>query len=169
LRTRIAQAMAVHVATLPITVGVGAFLVRGGRLLVVRRTYGALRGLWTIPSGYVEPRESLLATLEREVREETGVLGRAAELLGVRHRVAAGVNDTFLIFRMEYVSGEPRPDGKEVDAAAFVPMTELASATDAAPFTKAIIERLPRAHGLRLDSYQPPGSRGDGDSYLLYL
>jgi len=43
--------MAVNVATLPITVGVGAFLVREDTLLVVRKTYGLSKGLWTIPPG----------------------------------------------------------------------------------------------------------------------
>ena len=57
--------MTLNVATLPITVGVGAYLVRDESLLVVRKTYGPWKGLWTIPSGYVEPRESVVATLRR--------------------------------------------------------------------------------------------------------
>lgn len=161
--------MSLNVATLPITVGVGAVMVREEGLLVVRRTYGALKGLWTIPSGYVEPAESVLATLVREVREETGVDGRAADLVAVRHRVASAINDTFLVFRMQYVSGEPVPDRQEVSAAAFVPMAVLAAAEDAAPFTKAVIEKVSRAPGMRLDAYQPPGPRKEGESYLLYL
>src|SRR5438132_4371822 len=60
--------MTLNVATLPITVGAGAFLVRDGKLLVVRKTYGPSKGLWTIPSGYVEPRESVVQTIEREVK-----------------------------------------------------------------------------------------------------
>lgn len=161
--------MSVNVASLPITVGVGAFLPREDRLLVVRRTYGALKGLWTIPSGYVEPSESVLATLEREILEETGIKGRAGPLVAVRHRVARDINDTFLVFRMEYVSGEPQPDSREVSAAEFVPISELASAEDSAPFTKAIIEKAPAARGMRLDLYQPPGRRAAGESYLLFL
>src|SRR5207247_1504643 len=79
--------MALNVATLPITVGACAFLVRDGELLVVRKTYGPSKGLWTIPSGYVEPRESVVRTIEREVTEETGIKGRAGPILGVRNRV----------------------------------------------------------------------------------
>jgi ADP-ribose pyrophosphatase YjhB (NUDIX family) len=161
--------MSVNVAALPITVGVGAFLVRDDRLLVVRRTYGALKGLWTIPSGYVEVQESVVVTLEREVQEETGVVGRTGPLLAVRHRVAKDVNDIFLVFRMGYVSGEPRPDGQEVSAAAFVPVAELTTAEDSAPFTKAMITKVPAARGMRLNSYQPPGQRVEGESYLLFL
>jgi len=160
--------MAVNVATLPITVGVGAFLEHEGRLLVVKRTYGTIKGLWSIPSGYVEPHESVLMTLEREVREETGVVGRAGPLLGMRNRVAQDVNDTFLIFRMQYVSGEPRPDAQEVSAAAFVPLGELGASPESAPFTKAAIEKFLRADGMHLDSYLPPVPPKEGEFYLLF-
>lgn len=160
--------MSVHVATPPITVGVGAVMVHGDRLLVVKRTYSAVRGLWTIPSGYVEPRESVAMTLAREVREETGVLGRPGRLVAVRNRVTADVNDTFLVFHMDYESGEPHPDGTEVSAAAFVPLSELASSQESAPFTKAVIEKVLHADGMQLDSYAPPGPRREGEFYLLY-
>lgn len=160
--------MSVHVATLPITVGVGAVMVLDERLLVVKRTYSSVRGLWTIPSGYVEPRESVAITLTREVKEETGILGRPGRLLAVRNRVTADVNDTFLVFQMDYESGEPQPDGTEVSAAAFVPISELASSPESAPFTKAVLERLLQAEGMHLDSYVPPGPRREGEFYLLY-
>src|SRR2546428_9233636 len=57
---------------------------------------------------------------------------------------------------MDYVSGEPRPDGVEVSEAAFVPLGELRTSKDSAPFTRAIIPKLPRKSGLRLDRYAPP-------------
>src|SRR2546428_9848340 len=125
--------MALNVATLPITVGAGAFLVRDGNLLVVRKTYGPSKGLWTIPSGYVEPRESVVQTIEREVAEETGIKGRAGPILGVRNRVIATANDTFLIFAMTNVSGEPRPDRVEGGEAAFRPLAELRTPESSAP------------------------------------
>ena len=52
--------MVSNVAALPITVGVGAFLVRDRNLLVVRKTYGPSKGQWTIPSGYGERHESIV-------------------------------------------------------------------------------------------------------------
>src|SRR5438445_12783317 len=101
--------MALNVATLPITVGAGAFLVRDGELLVVRKTYGPSKGTWTIPSGYVDPREPVVQTIEREVAEETGVGGHAGPLVGVRNRMTGTANDEFLIVSLRDEIGEPRP------------------------------------------------------------
>src|SRR5947209_16289411 len=127
--------MALNVATLPITVGAGAFLVRDEKLLVVRKTYGPSKGLWTIPSGYVEPRESVVQTIEREVTEETGIAGRAGPILGVRNRVTETANDTFLIFSMTYVSGEPPPARVEVSEAAFRRLAALRASASSAQST----------------------------------
>ncbi len=122
--------MALGVPSLPITVGVGAFVIRDGGLLVVRRTYGPSKGLWTIPSGYVEPHDSVAQAVEREVREETAVAARAEAIVGVRNRVTSTANDTFLVFAMVYESGEPRPDGREVSEAASRPVEELSQSDD---------------------------------------
>lgn len=158
-----------NVATLPITVGVGAFLVRDQRLLVVRKTYGPSEGLWTIPSGYVERRETIVATVEREVKEETNIDGRAGPILAVRNRVTEDSNDTFVIFRVAYLGGDPRPDHAEVSEAAFIPLAELSESTEAAPFTQAIVPKLMDAEGLHRDSYQPPADPKDPVAYHLYL
>ena len=119
-----------NVATLPITVGVGAFLVHERGLLVVRKTYGPSKGQWTIPSGYVERDESVVQSVEREVKEETNIVGRTGSLLAVRNRVTETANDTFLVFRLAYISGRPEPDHNEVSEAAFVPLEELAMSED---------------------------------------
>src|SRR3990172_2850435 len=148
--------MALNVATLPITVGVGGFLARGSDLLVVRKTYGPWSGLWTIPSGYVEPHESVVETIERELVEETGIRGRAESLVAVRHMVGPEANDTFLVFTMEYVSGEPRPDRVEVSDVAFVSLRELVTADDAAPFTKAILVAARPGGGRRRNADRAP-------------
>src|SRR2546425_10863730 len=113
-----------NVATLPITVGVGAFLVREGGLLVVRKTYGPSKGPWTIPSGYVERQESIVQSVEREVKEETNIVGRTGSHLAVRNRVTEATNDTFLDFRLAYISGRPEPAQQEVREAAYVPHAE---------------------------------------------
>src|SRR5438034_8893096 len=98
-----------NVATLPITVGVGAFLVRERGLLVVRKTYGPSKGQWTIPSGYVERHESIVQSVEREVKEETNIVGRNGSLLAVRNRVTEDAHDTFLVIHMADLSERSVP------------------------------------------------------------
>jgi HAD superfamily hydrolase (TIGR01450 family) len=64
-----------------VAAGVAAVVLDGaGRVLLARR---ADNGLWGLPSGHVEPGETVTAALEREVREETGLEVRAVRLIGV--------------------------------------------------------------------------------------
>ncbi|MBO0851081.1 MAG: NUDIX hydrolase, partial [Pseudonocardia sp.] len=51
-------------------VAAGALFVDGGRVLLVRKTYG---NRWDIPGGYVDRGESPRAACRREVREEIGI------------------------------------------------------------------------------------------------
>lgn len=58
------------------------------RLLLVRRGHAPGRGLWSIPGGRVEPGESDIAAVGREVAEETGLAVRVLHHVGTVHRPA---------------------------------------------------------------------------------
>jgi 8-oxo-dGTP diphosphatase len=65
-------------------VGVGAVVIDGERVLLVRRCNEPSKGEWSIPGGAVEAGETLDAAVRREVREETGldiVVGPVVEVL----------------------------------------------------------------------------------------
>src|SRR5260370_570099 len=68
-------------------VGVGAIIVEGGRVALVKRGQAPLLGEWSIPGGMLELGETLRQGAEREAMEETGLVVRATELLGVFDRV----------------------------------------------------------------------------------
>jgi ADP-ribose pyrophosphatase YjhB (NUDIX family) len=48
-------------------------LLEGPRVLLIRRAFEPLKGLWTLPGGRREADESIEATAIRELREELGV------------------------------------------------------------------------------------------------
>ena len=54
-------------------VGVGAIILDGNRVLLVRRANAPLKGVWSIPGGRLELGETLTEGLRREIREETGL------------------------------------------------------------------------------------------------
>lgn len=58
-----------------------AVVVRGERLLLVRRSHKPDAGRWGFPGGKIEPGETVIAAALRELAEETGVAAEAAEVL----------------------------------------------------------------------------------------
>lgn len=74
------------------TVHVVAGVLRdaGGRVLLSRRPSGGhLPGLWEFPGGKIEPDESPVEALRRELREELGIaIGPSRPLVSIRHEYA---------------------------------------------------------------------------------
>jgi 8-oxo-dGTP diphosphatase len=64
-------------------VGVGAAVMKGDMLLLIKRAKEPGKGLWSIPGGLVELGESVRETARRETMEETGIEVEVGELLGV--------------------------------------------------------------------------------------
>ena len=68
-------------------VGVGAVIVKGGKLLLVKRRYEPLAGRWSIPGGTLELGETLETGVAREMREETGLEIEVGPVIEVFDRI----------------------------------------------------------------------------------
>jgi 8-oxo-dGTP diphosphatase len=68
-------------------VGVGAIIIDGDRVALVKRGHAPLQGKWSIPGGVLEVGETLRKAAIREALEETGLTVEPGELLGVFERV----------------------------------------------------------------------------------
>jgi mutator protein MutT len=95
-------------------VGVGAFVLRQGKLLLEKRGNEPAKGQWTIPGGVVEVGESLEDALKREIEEEIGLKAEKAKLIDVVDQVhldkQGKIEYHYVI--IDYVvtaEGEPKP------------------------------------------------------------
>jgi len=68
-------------------VGVGAVIVKDGRVLLVQRGTEPALGRWSIPGGLIEVGEALSEAVVREVREETGLEIQPVELVELLDRI----------------------------------------------------------------------------------
>ena len=57
----------------PVFVTVDAVVRCRGRVLLVRRAHAPGKGLWAVPGGFVDPRETVYQSAVRELKEETGL------------------------------------------------------------------------------------------------
>jgi len=102
-------------------VGVGAVVLHGSRVLLIRRAQAPLLGRWSFPGGRVEWGESLEQAVVREVLEETGVTVRPAEhLVTVEHIEGQGASASHHWVVVDYlcdlVAGDPRAASDALDA-----------------------------------------------------
>jgi 8-oxo-dGTP diphosphatase len=92
---------------------VSAAIIRGDRVLIVRRARPPAGGLYTLPGGGVEVGESLVEAVAREVMEETRLTVEPIALAGYREAVVRDgdgrVERHFVIlpFAARWIAGEP--------------------------------------------------------------
>lgn len=74
--------------------GIYAIIQKDTRILLVKKSRGAYEGMWDLPGGRPNHGETILETLQREVKEETGIQEIDAKLY------------TNLAFVVEYQEGQ---------------------------------------------------------------
>jgi 8-oxo-dGTP diphosphatase len=74
-------------------VGVGAVILDGDRVLLIRRGHEPMLGQWSIPGGALETGETLLEGVRREVLEETGLTVEPVAMIEVVDRISRDAED----------------------------------------------------------------------------
>jgi 8-oxo-dGTP diphosphatase len=126
--------------------GVGALVIRDGRVLLIKRGNPPGEGTWTVPGGRVQLGESLAEAARREVREETGVtvaIGRPLETLELIERDPdQRVRFHYIIvnFTAEYLAGEAVA-GDDALAAAWLAPDDLAG-LPLGPGTRTLLAKV---------------------------
>lgn len=112
-------------------VGVGAVILDGDRVLLVKRGHAPLKGEWSLPGGTVELGETLHEAVIREVREETGLEVTVGPLIEVFDRIDRAP-DNRIVYHFVIVDFACRPSGgtlghnSDADDARWVSLDELA-------------------------------------------
>ena len=149
-------------------IGVGGAVVNDGRLLMVRRASRRGRGNWQVPGGFIEPDEAIEDAVVREVQEEANITAKVVGVLGLRNRYDPDVgNSMYVVLLLHPVSGEPKPDDKEVDRAEYFTLDEI-KALDQVPAVNLEIAQRALAQDQRLLSPKTV-AHVSGATYTLFL
>jgi len=136
---KIEQAMTNYLNKIRDLVGSDRIFVPGVRAIILNEKdyvllqYRADMSLWGIPSGSVEPDESAIEALKREVKEETCLKVLHAEPMalhsGPQQRFIYPNGDEVQCFAITFIvrrwEGRPQADGLEGLALQFFPLSKL--------------------------------------------
>lgn len=118
------------------TIGAGAAVIEGDKILLVQVNYGPAKGGWIFPGGRVEAGEKIDEALKREVKEETGLSVLVEGLVGFRQRLMPDIPmDFYFIFLCKVDPSFPRgslaaENPEELTAVKFWPIEEALKSKD---------------------------------------
>ena len=126
-------------------------VIKDGKVLLARHTYGPGQGKLIIPGGYVNLNERPEDALIREYMEETHIKIKPLDVIGVRFNM----HDWYVAFRAEYISGEASSDNDENSEVLWVDIAEALSRDDVPELTKKLIQSaISQNSGLSYTDYK---------------
>lgn len=138
-----------------------------GQWLVVRKSYGGLKGKWSIPAGFVEGNETADSAAIREVIEETGIGSRLEGMIGFRTGVLNGeISDNMAIFLLSPTAENQVlvPQLREISEAAWKSPIELKADPDSSLMILEMAEKVIESGLDEIVDITP----GDGFGYTTY-
>ena len=129
---------------------VAGVVIRDGKVLLARHTYGNGKGLLIIPGGYVNIGETPEDALKREFMEETGIQVEPDGIIGIRFNM----HDWYIVFRASYISGKEKSDNDENSEVVWMNTDEALTRDDVHELTKILIRSALSSNGLTSHPYQ---------------
>ncbi len=113
-------------------VGVGGIVFRDDKVLLVKRGKEPGLGKWSIPGGAVDVGESVKTALQREIKEEAGLLVEVLDLIEVFERIIPDPQGRILYHYvlLDYwcgIKGGQLKAQSDADEAGFFPVVSLKS------------------------------------------
>tara|TARA_B100000214_G_scaffold43464_1_gene27246 strand:+ start:140 stop:571 length:432 start_codon:yes stop_codon:yes gene_type:complete len=91
-------------------IGIGLVFNKNGELLIDQRLEkSSMGGMWEFPGGKKHPRESIENTIERELKEELGIIVNVGEKLLFFEHAYTHVKLHFNVHFCKWIAGEPKP------------------------------------------------------------
>lgn len=101
-------------------------VIQDGKWLVVKKRYGGLKGLWSIPAGFVNEGETVDQAAVREVLEETGIETVVEDIVGLRTGVInETISDNMVVFLLQQTGGTLSIQQGELEDVAFMTKEQL--------------------------------------------
>lgn len=126
-------------------------VIKDGKVLLARNTYGIGKNMLTTPGGYVNFNESPQEALRREFMEETKIEVKALNIIGIRFNM----HDWYIAFKAEYISGDASSDSHENSEVLWVDVTDALSRDDVPELTKKLISSaMSETCGLQYKEYK---------------
>jgi 8-oxo-dGTP diphosphatase len=133
-------------------VGVGAVVIDGTKVLLVRRGQEPLKGEWSLPGGALELGETLQQGVVREVLEETGLMVAPGGIVEILDRIildritqdeaSARVRYHYVLIDFVcHVTGGALGPATDAEEVRWVERDQLQNGFRLAPVTVAVIEK----------------------------
>jgi ADP-ribose pyrophosphatase YjhB (NUDIX family) len=135
---------------------------------LVRRASRRGRGNWQVPGGFIEPDETIEQAVLREVAEEAGVTAEVEGILALRNRYHPDIgNSLYIVLLLRPLSGEPKPDGREVDRAEYFSLEEIRALDQVPAINLEIAQRALSSNGCLLAPQTV--AHTSGATYTLFV
>lgn len=133
-------------------VGAYGILIKDGKILLIKKSRGAYKGMYDLPGGGIEFNEKIEDALKREFIEETGITVSSYSFLGYNEYFCDYTNDSGELRRLHHIglyyevaatfeNIKSDSDGQDSLGAEFIDIKEL-DKIQIAPIAKKMIDKV---------------------------